>query len=54
VRGRLNNIVEQDYRVRTNHLIPSMSRRRSCWDNAVAEPFFSRKKGTYQEKDLQE
>ena len=26
---------------RTNHLIPSMSRRGNCWDNAVAESFFS-------------
>ena len=24
-----------------NHLIPSMSRRGNCWDNAVAESFFS-------------
>ena len=26
---------------RTNHLLPSMSRRRNCWDNAVAESFFA-------------
>ncbi len=26
---------------RTNHLDPSMSRRGNCWDNAVAESFFS-------------
>ena len=26
---------------RTNHLQPSMSRRGNCWDNAVAESFFS-------------
>jgi len=26
---------------RTNHLEPSMSRRGNCWDNAVAESFFS-------------
>jgi putative transposase len=26
---------------RTNHLEPSMSRRGNCWDNAVAEAFFS-------------
>ena len=25
----------------TNHLEPSMSRRGNCWDNAVAESFFS-------------
>lgn len=25
---------------RTNHLVPSMSRRGNCWDNAVAESFF--------------
>lgn len=24
-----------------NHLVPSMSRRGNCWDNAVAESFFS-------------
>lgn len=24
-----------------NHLVPSMSRRRNCWDNSVAESFFS-------------
>jgi putative transposase len=26
---------------RTNNLEPSMSRRGNCWDNAVAESFFS-------------
>ncbi|MBK7908633.1 MAG: IS3 family transposase [Gemmatimonadetes bacterium] len=26
---------------RTNHLVPSMSRKGYCWDNAVAESFFS-------------
>lgn len=26
---------------RSNHLVPSMSRRGNCWDNAVAESFFS-------------
>jgi|SRR5580658_442139 putative transposase len=26
---------------RTNRLVPSMSRRGNCWDNAVAESFFS-------------
>jgi len=26
---------------KTNHLEPSMSRRANCWDNAVAESFFS-------------
>lgn len=26
---------------RANHLAPSMSRRGNCWDNAVAESFFS-------------
>jgi putative transposase len=25
----------------SNHLDPSVSRRGNCWDNAVAEPFFS-------------
>jgi putative transposase len=25
-----------------HHLEPSMSRRGNCWDNAVAESFFSR------------
>jgi transposase InsO family protein len=28
-------------RSRNNHLEPSMSRRGNCWDNAVAESFFS-------------
>jgi putative transposase len=26
---------------KTNHIEPSMSRRGTCWDNAVAESFFS-------------
>ena len=26
---------------RSNHLEPSMSRKGNCWDNAVAESFFS-------------
>ena len=26
---------------REHHLLPSMSRRGNCWDNAVAESFFS-------------
>jgi putative transposase len=26
---------------RANNLVPSMSRRGNCWDNAVAESFFS-------------
>jgi putative transposase len=26
---------------RTNRLVPSMSRKGNCWDNAVAESFFS-------------
>jgi transposase InsO family protein len=29
---------------RSNNLEPSMSRRGNCWDNAVAETFFSRLK----------
>jgi putative transposase len=33
---------------RENNLEPSMSRRGNCWDNAVAESFFSSlKKGTH-------
>jgi len=40
---------------RNNRLIPSMSRRGNCWDNAVAESFFSSlKKEHIQEEDLQE
>jgi len=41
-----------------NHLEPSMSRRGNCWDNAVAESFFSSlkkeriKKRTYRNRDL--
>ena len=27
-----------------NQLVPGMSRRRNCWDNAVAESFFSSSK----------
>jgi putative transposase len=43
---------------RTNHLEPSMSRRGNCWDNAVAESFFSSlkkehiKKRIYKNRDL--
>jgi len=42
---------------KTNHLEPSMSRRGNCWDNAVAESFFSSlkkeriKKRTYKDRD---
>ena len=42
----------------TNHLEPSMSRRGNCWDNAVAESFFSSlkkeciKKKIYRTRDL--
>ncbi len=43
---------------RANHLEPSMSRRGNCWDNAVAESFFSSlkkeriKKRIYKTRDL--
>jgi putative transposase len=43
---------------RSNHLEPSMSRKGNCWDNAVAESFFSSlkkeriKKQTYKNRDL--
>ena len=43
---------------RTNHLEPSMSRRGNCWDNAVAESFFSSlkkeriKKRIYKNRDI--
>src|SRR5882757_7731426 len=43
---------------KTNHLEPSMSRRGNCWDNAVAESFFSSlkkeriKKRIYKNRDL--
>jgi putative transposase len=37
---------------RTNHLIPSMSRRGNCWDNAVAEPFFSSLKKEHIKKKI--
>src|SRR5713226_5625217 len=43
---------------RTNHLEPSMSRRGNCWDNAVAESFFSSlkkeriKKQIYKNREL--
>jgi len=43
---------------RRNHLEPSMSRRGNCWDNAVAESFFSSlkkkriKKRIYQNRDI--
>jgi putative transposase len=39
---------------RSNHLEPSMSRKGNCWDNAVAESFFSSLKKAHQETDLQE
>jgi putative transposase len=43
---------------RSNHLEPSMSRKGNCWDNAVAESFFSSlkkertKKQTYKNREL--
>ncbi|SAQ29432.1 integrase catalytic subunit [Klebsiella oxytoca] len=43
---------------RANHLAPSMSRRGNCWDNAVAESFFSSlkkeriRKRIYKTRDL--
>jgi putative transposase len=43
---------------RSNHLEPSMSRKGNCWDNAVAESFFSSlkkervKKQIYKNRDL--
>ena len=43
---------------RANNLAPSMSRRGNCWDNAVAESFFSSlkkeriRKGIYKTRDL--
>lgn len=43
---------------RSNHLEPSMSRKGNCWDNAVAESFFSSlkkeriKKHIYKSRDL--
>lgn len=43
---------------RTNHLEPSMSRKGNCWDNAVAESFFSSlkkervKKQIYKNREL--
>ena len=38
---------------KTNHIEPSMSRRGTCWDNVVAESFFSSlKKACIKKKDL--
>lgn len=43
---------------RANNLVPSMSRRGNCWDNAVAESFFSSlkkeriRKRIYKTRDL--
>ncbi len=43
---------------KSNHLEPSMSRKGSCWDNAVAESFFGSlkkeriKKHIYKDRDL--
>ena len=39
---------------RANNLAPSMSRRGNCWDNAVAESFFSslKKEHIYKTRDL--
>jgi putative transposase len=43
---------------RSNHLEPSMSRKGNCWDNAVAESFFSSlktertKKQIYKNREL--
>jgi putative transposase len=37
---------------RTNGLVPSMSRRGNCWDNAVAESFFSSLKKEHIKKKI--
>src|SRR5438309_4410578 len=37
---------------RTNRLVPSMSRRGNCWDNAVAESFFSSLKKEHIKKKI--
>lgn len=37
---------------RTNHLVPSMSRKGNCWDNAVAESFFSSLKKEHIKKTI--
>ena len=37
---------------RTNHLVPSMSRKGNCWDNAVAESFFSSLKKEHVKKTI--
>jgi len=37
---------------KTNHLEPSMSRRGNCWDNAVAESFFSSLKKEFIKKTI--
>jgi putative transposase len=37
---------------RTNNLVPSMSRRGNCWDNAVAESFFSSLKKEHIKKTI--
>jgi len=37
---------------RQNHLEPSMSRRGNCWDNAVAESFFSSLKKEQIKKEI--
>lgn len=43
---------------KTNHIEPSMSRRGTCWDNVVAESFFSSlkkeciKKNIYRTREL--
>lgn len=40
-RGRLYAAAEYRQILNHHHMIPSMSRKKDCWDNAVAESFFN-------------
>jgi transposase InsO family protein len=52
IKGRNTEAMTGSASVEPNGLIPSMSRRGNCWDNAVAESFFSSLKKEHVKKKI--